>query len=81
GKVSAMSGSVVVFRDGQINSERVGELYYVGQLPWWMLVWYHLSSYPLLLALIAAVAVVLVSIALWNTMRWVTRRRLDDQHK
>ncbi|MGL5119555.1 MAG: cellulose biosynthesis cyclic di-GMP-binding regulatory protein BcsB, partial [Plesiomonas shigelloides] len=81
GKVSAMSGSVVVFRDGQINSERVGELYYVGQLPWWMLVWYHLSSYPLLLALIAAVAVVLVSIALWNTMRWVTRRRLDDQNK
>ncbi len=81
GKVAAMNGSVVVFRDGQLHSDRVGEMYYVGQLPWWMLLWYHLSHYPVVLALVAALSVVLVAIALWNTLRWVTRRRLDDDRR
>ncbi|MGL4978483.1 MAG: cellulose biosynthesis cyclic di-GMP-binding regulatory protein BcsB, partial [Plesiomonas sp.] len=81
GKVAAMNGSVVVFRDGQLHSDRVGEMYYVGQLPWWMLLWYHLSHYPVVLALVAALSVVLVAITLWNTLRWVTRRRLDDDRR
>ncbi|MGL4600172.1 MAG: cellulose biosynthesis cyclic di-GMP-binding regulatory protein BcsB [Plesiomonas sp.] len=80
-KVATMNGSVIVFRDGQLHSERVGEMYYVGQLPWWMLLWYHLSHYPIVLALVAALSVVLVAIALWNTLRWVTRRRLNDDRK
>ena len=34
----------------------VGEHYFVGALPWWLLLWYHLADHPALLAVLSFIA-------------------------
>lgn len=77
GKRQAVAGSVAVIRSSGVSSQFVGEHYYVGTLPWWMLLWFHLSGHPVLLAVLAVVVVVSASFLLWRALRWVARRRLD----
>lgn len=77
GKREAIAGSVAILRSSGIHSQFVGEHYYVGSLPWWLLLWYHLADHPVLLAVLATVAVLLASFLLWRTLRWVARKRLD----
>ena len=77
GKREAIAGSVAILRSSGIHSQFVGEHYYVGSLPWWLLLWYHLADHPVLLAVLATVAVLLAGFLLWRTLRWVAQRRLD----
>lgn len=81
GKRAAMSGSVVIVRDSGVNGLRVGDIYYVGHLPWFERLWYALSNHPVLLAIFVAVSVVLLAWVLWRLLRIVSRRRLgvDDE--
>ena len=51
GKRAAMFGSVSVIRESGVNSLRVGDVYYVGHLPWFERLWYALSNHPILLAI------------------------------
>lgn len=78
GKQEAFAGTVTLIRNSGVSSHFVGEQYYVGELPWWLLLWFHLSSHPVLLAFLAAVSVVLFAIVLWRALRWAARRRLAD---
>ena len=48
GKKASMSGSVVVIRESGVNSLRVGDVYYVGHLPWWERLWHVFSTHPIL---------------------------------
>lgn len=77
GKREAIAGSVAILRTSGIHSQFVGEHYYVGSLPWWLLLWYHLADHPVLLAVLATVAVLLAGFLLWRTLRWVAQKRLD----
>lgn len=77
GKRAAMFGSVSVVRESGVNSLRVGDVYYVGHLPWFERVWYALSNHPILLAVLAALSVVLLAWVLWRLLRILSRRRLD----
>lgn len=77
GKRDAMHGSVVIVRESGVASEIVGPRYFVGHLEWWQLIWFHLSDKPVLLALTAVFAVLLVAFLLWKSLRWVARRRLS----
>ena len=43
GKRAAMFGSVAVIRESGVNSLRVGDIYYVGHLPWFERIWFALS--------------------------------------
>jgi hypothetical protein len=76
--LETITGSVSLFRGNRIDSHIVGEPYYVGSLPWWLLLWYHLSAHPLLLAFIAIVTTLLLAALLWNILRWLARRRLQE---
>ena len=76
GKLDAVAGSVALVRSSGVSSQFVGEHYYVGQLPWWLLLWFHLSDYPALIAVIATVSVLLFAFLLWRALRWASRRRL-----
>lgn len=78
GKVEAMFGSVVTIKPDSVASFNVGEHYYVGELPVWQLVMYHFSQHPILMAIASLLLVVLVTIALWRTLRAVARRRIKD---
>lgn len=77
GKRAAMSGSVAVIRESGVNGIRVGDIYYVGHLPWFERVWYALSNHPVLLAFFAAISVVLLAWVLWRILRILSRRRID----
>lgn len=79
GKRSAIAGAVAIIRSSGIHSQFVGEHYYVGDLPWWLLMWFHLADHPALLAALAALAVVLASFLLWRALRWISRRRLNPE--
>lgn len=76
-KRAAMFGSVSVVRESGITSLRVGDMYYVGHLPWFERIWYAMSNHPILLAVLAAISVVLLAWVLWRLLRILSRRRLD----
>lgn len=70
-------GSVSLIRSSGVSSHYVGDTYYVGHLPWWMLLWFHLSHHPVLLALGAVLSMLLLGIVIWRLLAWVARRRLQ----
>ncbi|MUL10892.1 cellulose biosynthesis cyclic di-GMP-binding regulatory protein BcsB [Aliivibrio fischeri] len=79
GKVSAMFGSVITLRDDEVASFNVGEHYYVGELPISQLIWYHFSKHPLVMALLAALLVVMVTIILFRVLRRIAKKRLNTE--
>lgn len=81
GKRAAMFGSVSIIRESGVDSLRVGDVYYVGHLPWFERLWYALSNHPVLLAILAAVSVVLLAWVLWRLLRILSRRRLNPDHE
>ncbi len=72
-----IKGSVALVRESGVTSHQVGAVYYVGELPWWERLWYHLSDRPLTLAGTAFLVVLLLAIILWRTLGLVARRRLQ----
>lgn len=79
GKLEAVVGSVALIRSSGVNSQMVGEQYFVGHLPWWLLLWFQLSEHPVWLAAMATLSVLLVAFLLWRTLRWAARRRLPGE--
>lgn len=76
-KIDGFAGAVTLVRSSGVSSHLVGDRYYVGSLPWWLLVWFHLSHYPILIALVAVLCVVLFAFLLWQALRAAAQRRLD----
>lgn len=76
-----MFGSVAVIRESGVNSLRVGDIYYVGHLPWWERLWYALSTHPVLLAVIAVVLVVILGLMLWRGLKAFSQRRLAPEDR
>ena len=64
-----------------INSLRVGDVYYVGHLPWFERLWYALANHPILLAVLAAISVILLAWVLWRLLRIISRRRLNPDNE
>ena len=74
GKREAIAGSVAILRTSGIHSQFVGEHYYVGSLPWWLLLWYHFADHPVLLVVLATVAVLLplaFMVTVWWLVDWI----------
>ncbi|WP_058910494.1 cellulose biosynthesis cyclic di-GMP-binding regulatory protein BcsB [Entomohabitans teleogrylli] len=79
GKRAAIYGSVAVIRESGVAGLRVGDIYYVGHLPWFERLWFALSNHPVLLAVFAAISVVLLAWVLWRILRILSRRRLHAE--
>ena len=74
-RVAQIGGSVsFLHNSGQINSLLVGDTYFVGELPWWVALWFPLSLHPVLLALLTIIGCLLLALILW-------RRRLRHHRK
>ena len=73
-----MAGSLALLRSSGVTSQFLGEPYYVGVLPWWQLLWFHLADRPLLLAGFAALGVLLGAFLFWYLLRAIARRRLGE---
>ncbi|MGF6708742.1 cellulose biosynthesis cyclic di-GMP-binding regulatory protein BcsB [Pseudomonas frederiksbergensis] len=79
GKMDTVAGSVALLRSSGVESSQVGEQYFVGHLPWWLLLWFQLSKHPVLLAVTVVLIVLLIAFVLWRSLSWVARRRLMNQ--
>ncbi len=77
GKLDAVAGSVSLIRSSGVYSQMVGDTYFVGNLPWWLLLWYQLSEHPVLLAVLAVISVLLSAFLLWRALSWAAHRRLN----
>lgn len=76
--VKTMHGSVVLVHGGKAESLFAGRTYSLGSLPFWTTIWFPLSGYPILLAVMSVVAVLVFAFALWRTLRAVAARRLEE---
>lgn len=76
GKMDAVAGSVALIRSSGVSSHVVGDQYFVGELPWWLMLWFKLSEHPVLLAFMAVGGVLLSAFLVWRMLQWAARRRL-----
>lgn len=74
-------GSVAVIRESGISSLSVGDIYYVGHLPWWERVWHVLATHPVWLAVMATLVVVILALLLWRGLKAYSRRRLSPDER
>lgn len=78
GLVRNMSGSAVFIHPGKVESLLVGKTYYIGHLPIWTAIWFPLSEHPVLLAMMAVLAVLVFAFALWRTLRSIAAKRMEQ---
>lgn len=75
-QTSKIQGDVAFIRNNSVESFRTSELYYVGSLPWWMVIWYHLSRYPILLSIMGLIAGLILAAWLFSTLQSIAAKRL-----
>ena len=73
-----MQGSVIFVRGNKVDSELVGNTYFIGRLPFWAALWYPISKHPYLLVLMAVLTVLIFAFALWRSLKAIARRRLHQ---
>jgi cellulose synthase operon protein B len=71
GQVQRIRGDLAIVRAGIVQSYQGDSVYYVGTLPWWNRLLFHLSRLPLLLAIVTLGVAILL--ALW-IHGWLKRR-------
>lgn len=77
--VKSMLGSVFLVHGGEVESLVAGKSYTVGELPFWTQLWFPLSHHPIVLALMAVLAVLIFAFALWRSLQAVAQRRLASE--
>ena len=71
----ALRHGVTLVAGGQVRSVETGTSYSVGALSWWQRVWFHFGNRPLLLALLAVLAgLVVAALAYWMLRGVATSR-------
>ncbi|QRQ84112.1 cellulose biosynthesis cyclic di-GMP-binding regulatory protein BcsB [Cupriavidus oxalaticus] len=75
GKVAQMRGDLTVIRQDQVDGLRLGERYYVGDLPWYARIWVRVSAFPSLLAIGGLLAGLVVALSLFWTLGRLAARR------
>lgn len=80
-KRATVFGSAAVIRDSGVSSLRVGDMYYVGHLPWWERVWHALALHPLWLAGMSTLVTIIFAWLLWRGLKVLSRRRLSADEK
>ncbi|MGV8842308.1 MAG: cellulose biosynthesis cyclic di-GMP-binding regulatory protein BcsB [Pseudomonas sp.] len=72
-----IAGSVTLMHGEHIDHATLGETYYVGSLPWWLWLWFHLADHLLFLILLASLSAVLLASVLFSALSRLARRRLQ----
>lgn len=78
GKVPQVRGDLAIVRAGDVQSYRGDDVYYVGSLPWWQRLWFHISQHPVLLTLIALVLAITVAMWIYGWLQRRVARRLAE---
>jgi len=75
-KVRNVRGDLVLLRNDEVQSFRVGETYYVGHLSWWRWIWFQLHSHPILLVTLGLALGVFIALMIFGALRRMAARRL-----
>ncbi|HXY21941.1 MAG TPA: cellulose biosynthesis cyclic di-GMP-binding regulatory protein BcsB, partial [Burkholderiaceae bacterium] len=75
-KVRNVRGDLVLLRDEEVQSFRVGDTYYVGHLSWWRWIWFQLHSHPILLVTLGLALGVFIALVIFGALRRMAARRL-----
>lgn len=75
-QVRQVRGDTTLVRGRELSTHRGTERYYVGDLPWWMALWFFLSRHPLLLLVFAIVGSLLLASLVHLYLRRRARQRL-----
>jgi hypothetical protein len=67
-------------RGDAVESFRINPIYYVGELPWYKRLWFHLHSHPVWLALLGIIVGLLLTLLVYGSLRSLARRRLEAVH-
>jgi len=78
GKITQMHGDLTLVRHGQVEGLRVGERYFVGDLPWYARAWVQISRYPSLMALAGILAGLIVALTVFWALGRMASRRTGD---
>lgn len=73
-------GSAAFIHPNKAEGFLVGPTYFVGELPFWTSIWYPLANHPVLLAILAIVAVLVFAFALWRTLKMLASKRIKGEH-
>ena len=80
--VGLMQGTSAVIRGDAAECSDEGETYYIGDLPWYQRIWYHVMNQgPATLVLISLLAAALFCWLLYRLLRAVRRSRLLEGRK
>ncbi len=71
-----VSGSVSLFRAGEVVNVQVGDTYFIGYLPIHKLIWFELSDHPILVGVITFFMVILLVTTLWRLLKYIAYKRL-----
>ena len=77
GKVQYIRGDLALMRNGLVESYRVNGSYYVGHLPWWRWLWFHLHDHPIILTLLGIAIGLFLALVSFGILRGLASRRLD----
>ncbi len=77
GRVSQIHGSVAVFRGDRVDSQLVGEVYMVGDLVWYLRIWYFLIRHPYMMIGLALLVALVSAFLLWKMLDALRRGRLN----
>ena len=79
-KIKNLRGDLGLMRGEAIESFRIKPVYYVGDLPWWQRLWFHMHSHPLLLALLGLATGLVLTFIAYAALRSKARRRLEEHN-
>lgn len=80
GKSSALRGDLTLLRTEQMESFRVHDTYFVGNLVWWQHLWFMLHDHPLWIALVGIGIGLVLTFMVYGALRAMARKRLKTDH-
>lgn len=81
GKSNLLRGDLSLLQVERMESFRVNEPYFTGNLVWWQHMWFRLHHYPLFLALVGIGVGLLLTLMVYGALRAISRKRLMLDHE
>jgi hypothetical protein len=78
GRVRMIRGDTAVIRGAKVVSFESEPVYHVGELSWWMWLWFYASQVPLMVVLLGMLAGILFAFWLYGALRRSAARRLPQ---
>jgi hypothetical protein len=73
--VAQIHGDVAIIHHHDVESLRLGDRYFVGDLPWYARIWVRIFDHPVLMAFAGALAGLVVALAAFVSLRRIAARR------